>query len=198
MLDRALVYDLEIIRAIPDRNEARIEGIEYCAGWGDHANMGISVLCAYDYAEQRYRVFCADNLKEFAALCASRYPLVGFNNLDFDNRVLAAAGVMIEPDCCYDILGEIWRALGRRVRGYRLDDCAPAALGPSAVKSGDGALAPVLWQQSNAGTVIDYCLNDVRLTKGLFDRVIEDGGITDPHTMGLLRLRQPEGVSLIA
>ena len=34
-----LIYDLEIVKAIPDRNKPNEPGIEYCAGWDDHANM---------------------------------------------------------------------------------------------------------------------------------------------------------------
>src|SRR3990167_9078166 len=36
---RALIYDLEIKRAIPDKHGASIPGIKYCAGWHDHAAM---------------------------------------------------------------------------------------------------------------------------------------------------------------
>ena len=43
-----LVYDLEIVQAIPQRNKAKEPDIVYCAGWEDHANMGVSVIGAYD------------------------------------------------------------------------------------------------------------------------------------------------------
>ena len=173
----------------PVRRRTQVEGIEYCKGWGDHANMGVSVLVAYDYAEDRYRVFTGGDLDGFAALCADRYPLVGFNNIDFDNRVLAVPGIVIEPGRCYDILAEIWRSLGKRTKGYRLDDCARANLG--AAKSGNGALAPVWWQQGKIGAVVDYCMQDVLLTKRLFDRIVETGAITDPVTGRPLPLRRP-------
>ena len=67
-----LVYDIEIVNAIPDREGIKKEGVEYCEGWGDHAGMGISVIGAYDALEDRYRVFCEDNGNDFAAA-----PLVG-------------------------------------------------------------------------------------------------------------------------
>lgn len=57
---KALVYDLEIINAVPGR-EKPIEGIKYCEGRHDHAGMGISVIGAFDYSTQRYRVFLEDN-----------------------------------------------------------------------------------------------------------------------------------------
>ena len=43
---KILIYDCEIIKAVPIdyKNEAPIEGIEYCKGWDDHKNMGIRLL----------------------------------------------------------------------------------------------------------------------------------------------------------
>lgn len=43
-----IVYDIEIIKAIPGRNGEREEGIEYAEGFHDHANLGVSVIGAYD------------------------------------------------------------------------------------------------------------------------------------------------------
>ena len=76
-----LVYDLEIVKAIPDKSGACKDGIEYCEGWQDHKNMGISVIGAYDYLEQKYRVFCKDNFAEFQKLVDKSNCLVGFNNI---------------------------------------------------------------------------------------------------------------------
>lgn len=56
-----LVYDCEIEKAILGKRESRIDGIEYYAGWDDFKHMGISVIGAYDYKTDRYRVFCKDN-----------------------------------------------------------------------------------------------------------------------------------------
>ena len=48
-----LICDIEIVNAIPDRNKPNEPGIEYCAGWNDHANMGVSVIGAYDAVEDQ-------------------------------------------------------------------------------------------------------------------------------------------------
>lgn len=51
-----LIYDVEIKKAIPFKNAPRIEGIDYCGGWNDYVNMGISVVGVYDYStDQRLR-----------------------------------------------------------------------------------------------------------------------------------------------
>ena len=179
-----LVYDIEIIRAIPGR-EPREDGVEYCNGWDDHANMGVSVACAFDYVDMRWRVFCGDNLQEFSELCARRDVLVSFNGLGFDNKVLRASGVAIDDEKCYDLLVAIWLAAGLGPKfvypshaGYGLDAVCAANFGTR--KSGDGARAPVQWQRGEIGSVIDYCLNDVRMTKQILDRVLTQGKLKSP------------------
>lgn len=193
---KALIYDIEIVKAIPTSKEPLIEGIEYCGGWHDHANMGISVIGAFDYSENRYRVFCKDNFIEFMELCAESDLLVTFNGLSFDDKVIAATiGAMpnVRP---YDLLVEVWAAhgLGPQFRypshaGFGLDACCEANFDMN--KSGNGALAPVLWQQGKIAQVIDYCLNDVRLTKQLFEAVLLKGEILCPKTRQWIKMRDP-------
>jgi len=198
-----LIYDIEIVKAIPPKNPQGPydEGIQYCAGWQDHANMGVSVIGAYDYVENRSRVFCADNIGEFAMLCKERTPLVGFNSIAFDNAVLCKTYPQFdyawhEDERCYDLLREIWVAAGLGPTfkypshvGYGLDAVCERNFGTR--KSGDGALAPVLWQRGDVGTVIDYCLNDVWLTKQILDKVLADGTLVSPKDGSLLTLRRP-------
>ena len=206
----ALIYDIEIEKAIADKKNPPVGGIEYCKGWGDHAGMGISFIGAYDYQEDRYRAFFKDNFADFANLVSSRNPIVGFNNIGFDNKVLVntsstasylyACHIDTESIILrsYDILREIWRAAGLDPNkfnlhthvGYGLDDCCKANFGIR--KSGNGALAPVDFQRGKYGNVADYCLNDVRMTKKLFDQIISHGYIIDPKDQNrILRLRRP-------
>lgn len=200
----ALIYDIEIVKAIPSNKETRVDGIEYCAGWHDHAHMGVSVIGCYDYAEDRYRGFCADNIGEFAALCRNRRFIVGFNSIPFDNAVLTSAYPQFDyawhddpVGHCYDLLREVWAAAGLGPKfkypshaGYSLDACCEANFGTR--KTGSGALSPVLWQQGRVGEVIDYCLNDIRLTKQLFDAVLSGVQIKSPKDGTMLTLRRPE------
>jgi len=193
-----LVYDLEIVRAIPPRPPGKqIAGIEYCKGWDDHENMGISVLCAYDYATDRFRVFTAENLLEFEELAANRIPLVGFNNIRFDNKVIRANGIKIADMASYDLLREMWNAarldpdkFSPSHGGFSLDKTAEVNLGHK--KTGSGELAPVLWQENRIGEVIDYCLEDVRLTRNLFDRILDQGYLRNPKNPDtVLTMRNP-------
>lgn len=193
-----LIYDCEIIKAIPNRDGSKLDGIEYCAGWRDFSNMGISVIGAYDYVEDRTRVFCEDNADEFALLMGQRDLWVGFNNIPFDNALIRAAwDFVIDDGQCYDLLRETWAAAGlgsefnfKTHGGYGLDAVCEANFGTK--KSGNGAFAPVLWQQGKVGEVIDYCLNDIRLTKQLMDAALAGTPIKNPkkQTQSLL-LRKP-------
>jgi hypothetical protein len=194
-----IVYDIEIIKGIPSGKDPTLEDIEYCEGWHDHKNMGISVIAAYDYVTGRFRTFLRDNFIGFAELLVERNWHVGFNNIGFDNKVLRASQIYLGDERSYDILAEMWRAADldptsfewNTHGGYGLDETAMVNMG--AKKSGHGALAPVQWQRGQYGAVIDYCLEDVRLTKRLMDRILANGFLVSPkHTDRVLRVRHPE------
>lgn len=188
----AIVYDIEIERAIQGRGEQRIEDIDYCDGWDDKAGMGVSVIGCYDYVEDRYRAFCLDNFSEFQALVDARDILVSFNGLGFDNEVLAKSAEIIVPDeKCYDLLKEVQRAAeAPSFKGLGLEPCCKANFGSK--KTGEGKLAPIWWQRGEYGKVIDYCLADVWLTKRLFDRVQQFGVLINPLGGDALQMRRPE------
>lgn len=193
-----IVYDIEIKRAIAGKGESRMVGIEYCDGWHDHANMGISVICAYDYTENRYRAFCHDNLSDFQELANQRDVVVSYNGISFDNRVCAVNGIVVSDEKSFDLLVEIWKAAGLAPTfqypshvGYTLDAVIKATFPGSTGKTGHGALAPVDWQRGRIGNVIDYCLADVWLEKRLMDLVINDKPIKDPITKKDLILPKP-------
>lgn len=193
-----LIYDCEIINPWPPYDRPRESGIRYCANSSDFDGMGVAVVCAWDCVTKRARVFMRDNLKELRAIADSHDYIVGYNNRRFDNPLLKAAGIFLDPDKTYDLLQEIWRAAGlnpdtfssRTHGGFRLEQVC--AINFDMHKSGDGAQAPILWQRGHVGTVVDYCLNDIALTRRLLNEVMLKGIITNPknppHT---LRIRKP-------
>lgn len=196
-----IIYDCEIIKAIPNRDGSKMDGVEYCACWRDFGNMGVSVIGVYDYVEDRTRVFCKDNADQFALLMGQRNLWVGFNNIPFDNALIRAAWHFVLDDGqCYDLLRETWAAAGlgnefnfKTHGGYGLDAMCERNFGTK--KSGNGAFAPVLWQQGKVGEVIDYCLNDIRLTKQLLDAVLAGTRIKNPNGGPDLALRNPFSVA---
>lgn len=190
-----LIYDCEIVKAIPNKGDDRLEGIDYCDGWRDFENMGISVICACEWPKMIYRVFLEDNFPDFESLAEEVDYVVGFNSIPFDNELLAATtGYEIPEERSFDILRELWAAVGLGPKfvypthmGYGLDDVGLAnGLGG---KSGSGAKAPVWWQRGSRGKVIDYCLRDVILTVGAFSIIQTTGELADPKTGSLVEIR---------
>lgn len=186
-----LIYDIEIRNAIPDDGE-RDAAVVYCEGWQDYRGMGIAVIGCWDYAADRPRIFCSDNLQEFGKLISQHDCVVGFNNHRFDDQILAAHGCALPPSKSYDLLQEVWRGLGGRSSGYGLEALSYANF--RLTKAADGALAPVRWQRGEIGSVVDYCLHDIYLTKRLLDRVIRRGNLIDPrNTERRIPIRRPGG-----
>lgn len=181
-----IIYDCEIVNAIPNNKEPNREGIKYCKGWSDFVGMGISCIVALEVVSGKYRVFCKDNLAAFQALVDSAHAVIGYNSIGFDNKLCEAAGVTIPREKSVDLLVQLWKAagLGETFQypshiGFGLDDVCRVNFGTT--KSGHGALAPVDWQLGRIGSVIDYCINNVRLTRQVFDQVVTWGWIRDPR-----------------
>ena len=87
---KILVYDCEIKMMIQGRNEPLIDGLQYCAGWGDHEGMGISVICVYDMGTGTMHTLRPTDseldMDVLQNLISSTDFAVGFNNHGFDNR----------------------------------------------------------------------------------------------------------------
>ena len=192
-----IIYDCEIIKGILGKKDIRQQRIGYCDGWRDFEGMGISVICTYDYTTDRYGAFCEDNFDDFRGLVSkSNGPIVGFNSLSFDNRLCAANSIDVPDEKSYDILVEIWKAVGLQPEfqfpshiGYGLDAVVEANFGLG--KTGHGANAPIHWQQGKYGSVIRYCLDDVWLTKKVLDRIIRKGELENPKGSGSINIRRP-------
>lgn len=171
-----ITYDLEIRRAIPPKDGRLQLGVEYCDGWHDHAGMGIAVLCCQD-DRGGGRVFGEGNLHKAQEYFNCADKLVSYNGIGFDNKVLAANGIIIPMVKCVDLAQILYQKMGRR---YKLDDLTRRNF--STGKTEDGALAPILWQEGRHIEVIDYCLNDVALTAKLYRKMRDFGQVTCPYT----------------
>ena len=177
-MKKILIFDAEIIKAILNKKDEPIPGIEYCKGWGDFKGMGISVVCVYDTKEDKYRVFLADNLEALQTLIDECDFIVGFNNNTFDNKLLLAHGINIPVEKSYDIFAGIKEATGT-MKGLGLEAVHEANFGIK--KDGNGAFAPILWQEKIYGEFIDYCLNYVKMTLKVFWEIVHTGSIVDPR-----------------
>ena len=186
-----IVYDCEIVGAVPGKGQERIDGVWYCDGWDDFQGMGISCICAYDMQGQRSRVFLADNLQEFSRLISAGRMVAGFNNHKFDDQLIRAHGIKVGGS--YDIATEVKAASGNpNWRGLSLDALARA--NGICGKSGSGADAPILWQRGKIGAVIDYCLQDVNVTVNIIRKIMTAGCLVDPRDGRVVKMRSPMGV----
>lgn len=184
---KTIVYDCEIARCIPKK--AKEPHLDYCQGWKDFAGMGISVICSYSYWNEQYHVYLEDNFQDFQELVNHSEKIIGFNSIAFDDQLCAANGLNIKTT--NDLLCEIRIAAGMPPHyvkgitrsGYSLEALAQANLGYG--KSSSGEKAPQLWQEGKRGQVINYCLQDVAITRQLWERKY---CLVDPTTSRHLNL----------
>lgn len=182
-----LVHDCEIKALIPQKNAPLEPDYRYCKGWSDYRGMGLAVTCCYSSFHDRYFAFMDDNMNDLRELAleavTKKWEVVGFNSSKFDEKLLAAWGVILPTT--YDLLklAKATAGAGTFDKGWKLEDCLRANGLPS--KAGDGADAPKLYQQGRIGELINYCLEDVRLEKLLFERRQE---LISPVSGKLLKL----------
>jgi len=194
-----LIYDCEIEKLIPSRNEPIEPNFKYCKGWTDYEGMGISVIgyLAIDYGCISTGHVDFSNEKSMLEPILNRFKTrvkqsvaIGFNSRNFDDRLLAANGIEIETR--YDLLEQVriaafgsprWQDTPKG-RTYKLDAIAQAN---GMAKTGSGELAPKLWQLGKKQEVIDYCKNDVKLTYDLMKLGLQ-GRLIDPNTGEYLKI----------
>ncbi len=135
---------------------------------GGHQNahlLGMSVCGVYDYESGKYRAYRESNIKELEDLFRQAELLIGFNSKHFDNTVLQPYfnfDLKILPHL--DILEEVVKKLGFRIR---LESLAQSTL--LSGKSGSGLDAINYYRSNNWDKLIKYCLDDVRVTKNLYE-----------------------------
>ena len=189
---KVLIYDCEIIRCIPEKNGKPKPGLDYCAGWNDHANMGISLIGAWLSWDDSIRLYPQSAFNKFQEAVNQADLIVGFNSVSFDDKLCRANGIQIQTG--YDLLQEVWWAAGmprqytygQTRAGYKLENLAQANLGKG--KSGSGEFAPVLWQQGKQWAVANYLTDDILITKAIWEK---RSHLIDPVDGVTLRLRQP-------
>lgn len=148
-----IVLDLETKRTFDELGER------------DPGKLGITVVGAYLYSEKAYRIFREDKICDLEELLMKKPLLVGFNIKRFDLPVLKPyLKIGINDIPILDIMDEMSKLLGHRVS---LNNVAMATLGAS--KSAGGLDAIRYYKNGEWDKLEKYCLDDVRLTKELFE-----------------------------
>lgn len=133
----------------------------------------LTVVAIHDSETGIYSSYFKEELPKLWPLIERADMLIGFNSDSFDipllNRYYPGDLTHIRS---LDILNEVQKVLGRRIR---LQSLAEATLGKG--KSGDGAKAGQWWKDGEREKVRDYCIEDVRITRALYDYALEHGAL---------------------
>ncbi len=153
-MSHAIVFDLETQRSAED-----------VGGWEHRHRMGLAVGVVYDLDRAEFRVYTERQVDALINDLVHARLIVGFNVRRFDFDVLRAyADLDWNALPALDILECIHRRLGFRLK---LDHLAQETLGER--KSADGLQSLAWFKAGEIDRVIEYCKQDVLLTKRLYD-----------------------------
>lgn len=153
---RKVVFDIETRNIFDD------------VGKNDPALLDISIVGVYDYETDTYTSYAQEEFPALWALLERADALIGFNSDHFDipllNKYFPGELTALKS---IDIMTSIKDALGRRLS---LNNVAGATLGLK--KSADGLQAYQWWKEGKVQEIRDYCLQDVKVTKDLYEHII--------------------------
>lgn len=133
-------------------------------GWHRADLMGVSCVVVYDSATGQFREYMQDDVPRLVGELVEFDLIVGFNILRFDYAVLGGLSRFDFSSLpTLDMLADIHARLGYRLS---LDHLARETLG--AAKSADGLQALAWWKDGRIGDIVDYCRQDVAVTRDLF------------------------------
>lgn len=155
------VLDLETQKTLSEVGRDRIRDLK------------MSVAGVYDYPSDSYLTFEEDKLPDLERYLSQVDLLIGFNIKAFDLVVLEpyfARAVAHLP--VLDLLEEI-----KRVRGHRVTLQSLAVGTLRQRKSGTGCDAVTLFRERKIEELKRYCLDDVRITKEIFEYGRREGRV---------------------
>lgn len=158
---RAITFDIETANAFPSlaRN--------------DLSRMEISIVGIHDSETGEYSSYSKEEFPKLWPILERADMLIGFNSDTFDipilNRYYPGDLTKIKS---LDLLVEVQKALGRRVR---LQSLAEATLGKG--KGGNGLQAVEWWANGEYDKVRKYCIEDVRITRAIYDYALMNGSL---------------------
>jgi DEAD/DEAH box helicase domain-containing protein len=156
---RAITFDIEsvsdsVVRGHIDVNEQEL-----------------TVVAIHDSNTGEYSSYFKEELPRLWPILERANMLIGFNSDSFDipllNRYYPGDLSHIRS---LDLLTEVQKVLGRRIR---LQSLAEATLGRG--KTGEGSKAGEWWKEGEKEKVREYCIEDVRLTRELYEYALANG-----------------------
>lgn len=158
---KKVVFDIETSNIFSD------------VGKNDPTLLDISIVGLYEYETDKYQTFEQHELKNLWPILEAADLLIGFNSEHFDLPLLNKyySGDLYKIPHV-DILKEIRDSYGRRMK---LDQIAEGTLGTK--KSGHGLDAIVWWKNGEKDKVKKYCIDDVKITKNVFDYAVKNSAL---------------------
>lgn len=138
--------------------------VDAVGGWKNFKQLEASVACAYDSRTDKFLTYRESELGALAELCKERL-IIGYNVIGFDLPILEKYGVppISELDV-FDIMIDFHNVSGWKF--VKLEKIAQATLGVG--KSADGLMAVEWWKTGEIDKIIEYCLQDVKVTRDVF------------------------------
>ncbi len=149
-----VVFDLETQRSFDD-----------VGGRSQLHRLGVSVGVSYRYDRDEFKTYTEDTISELVALLQSADLVIGYNIKGFDYEVLRGyteANLRALPTL--DLMYELEGRLGFRPK---LESVVSATLGTG--KTADGLQALKWWREGEIEKIAEYCTEDVRVTRDLFE-----------------------------
>ena len=150
---RKVVFDIETRNFFAD------------VGKNDPALLDIALVAIHDSETDSYSSYLQEELPKLWPILERTDVLIGFTSDHFDipllNKYYPGDLTKIKS---LDILREIKNTYGRRMR---LDQLAEGTLGKN--KSGHGSEVMAWWKAGEIEKIRSYCIDDVKLTKELYD-----------------------------
>jgi len=142
-------------------------------GSNNPASLDVAVVCIHDSATDTYESFFENELVKLWPIMEKADLLIGFNSDHFDipllNKYYTGDLTKIKS---LDLLKEVKKSLGRRLK---LDSIAEATLGRK--KTANGLIAANWWKKGEIEKVKNYCLEDVRITKEIYNYALKHGSL---------------------
>ncbi len=135
--------------------------------------LSLSVAGVFSYASNTFLTFAEQEMPIFENLLKNTDLIIGFNSNHFDLPILQKyLSFDLSKIPSLDIMEEVVNSVGHRVS---LDDLLINTLNTK--KSANGLLAVQYWREGRMDELKKYCLDDVRLTRDLYEHGLRSGEI---------------------
>ena len=150
-----IVLDLETKRTFED-----------VGGRDNLGALGVSMVGVYSYRHKEYQAYFENDFPKLFSILSDKPLVIGFNHRRFDMPVLQPyfKDFDLKQLKLLDVMEELTKILGHRIG---LDAVAQATLGTK--KSGHGLDAIRYWNTGDLESLKKYCLDDVRITKEVYE-----------------------------